>query len=642
MFLTGFVAGAAQRSLVNLASRVISASLLVAVAAGLIVHASSLVQLLDSDTLYPAGLYQNLFVDGYRLCSEAYNDHPGFFPDCFVYWPLLALFGLGPGTAMFAAVWFLSLMGLSYVLLRRCGLAVPSALLATLGSSLWVIIIMFHPEPEPLGVRQVFQVMYPHSHGAAILLGLALVLLVQQSANMGKRKALVLVSVLSIPTVLSVVSDKIVAVHTLAPLCLTMFLLRRRHSQSAAIWIAYCVVACILGFFFIDTLPYLGFGRFDGVYAVSKIAPSIEWGFVTDLLQLGFQYPSIGIAWLAWLGLSVVTLLREPSKSDEALTRYRLFQTYLLSVAICTLGAVAISKFWTGLLTIRYIFPLLVLPPLGVALAIATLPHRKSLFVGLGAVLLPVAVHQIMLHGHDFRWSSFRTPYPPDVECLDQLAVEHGVTRGYAEYWLARRANLFSRSGLQILPVHQRLIPYSMSLNLDAVEPPSGVEFILMPKLDEDLVRAFFGEPKAVDDCGGRVFVLDPAKSAFAKEKGSFLHLGMLELGDGAERSQDFTISSPASFQGPGIIAFGPYIALAPGKYEARCTLIFKGEGQVNCEVLVGGEELASKRLSDGTVESISLNFTVNRDMTGKPMEFRVWKNGGFDLVIESLGLFRK
>lgn len=619
----------------------ISASLLIAVVAGLIIHASSLVQLLDSDTLYPAGLYQNLFVDGYRISSEAYNDHPGFFPDCFVYWPLLAVFGVGPGTALFAAVWFLSLMGLSFALLRRSGLAAPLASLATLGSSLWVIIIMFHPKPEPLGVRQVFQVMYPHSHGAAILLGLALVLLVQKSANLGKRKTLVWVTILAIPTVLSIVSDKIVAVHTLAPLCLTMFLLRKRQSQSAAIWISYCVTTCVVGFFLIDALPHFGLGRFDGVYAVSKIAPSIEWGFVIDLLKLGFQYPSIGIAWLAWLGLSGMTLLSGSSKSDEALTRYRLFQTYLLSVAVCTLGAVAISKFWTGLLTIRYIFPLLVLPPLGVALAIATLPRGKSLFVGLGAVLLPLAVHQIVLNGHDFRWSSFRTPYPPDVKCLDQLSIEHGVTRGYAEYWLARRATLFSRNGLQILPVHQRLVPYSMSLNLDAVKPPDGVEFILLPKLDEDLVRAFFGEPKAVDDCGGRVFIIDPEKSAFAKQKGSFLHVGMLELGDGAKRSKGLTISSPASFQGPGIIAFGPYIALAPGQYEARCTLIFKGEGQVNCEVLVGGEELVSKRLTDGTFESISLSFTVNQDMTGKPMEFRVWKNGGFDLTIESLGLFR-
>ena len=117
----------------------------------------------------------------------------------------------------------------------------------------------------------------------------------------------------------------------------------------------------------------------------------------------------------------------------------------------------------------------------------------------------------------------------------------------------------------------------------------------------------------------------------------------MLELGNGAERSDGLSISSPASYEGPGIIAFGPYIALAPGQYEARCTLVLKGEkGQVDCEGLVGGEQLVSEQLSAGTVETVSLNFTVNPDMTGKPMEFRVWKDGRLDLTVQSVGLFRK
>ena len=517
---------------VSTPGKVLSVVLTVLVILGLLNTCMSLVRLLDSDTLYPAGLYDNLFLKGYSISNEAYNDHPGFFPDCLVYWPLLALVPLGPATALYAFAWFGSLLVLTYLMLRRMGVDFELSLLGTLAAGVVEAIILHQPPVSAPGDRQLLQVMYPHSHGTAILLGLLFILIIRRCGR--TRNHLIAASLLFVPTVAAVVSDKIVIVHTLAPLCLTLLVLSLKLPElEARIWIPFSALCSFLGLKIIHYMPFLGLGYFDGVYTVSRITPSVDLTVVMDVAGLSVACPSIGITLGSWILLSSVALyklLRSDVKTESEKQSSLLFQVFLISVALGAVGAVAVSKFWSGLWTIRYIFPLFVLAPTGAVLGLVSLTSRRSVFYGLAALVVAGSVPTFVAEAPNFDLNDLATPYPQDIQCLDRFAKEHGVTRGYSEYWSARRANLFSRQGISITPVHSRLVPYPMSSNLESFHGPGEVEFVLTKKLDQQMLRGFFGAPQLEEKCGGdSIFLLDP-KQGVPTEKGSLLHLSLIHI----------------------------------------------------------------------------------------------------------------
>lgn len=623
-----------------------------------VLHSSAaLLQLLDSDTLYPAGIYHNLFVMGYDLSSEAYNDHPGFFPDCFVYWPLLALLPLGPATAIYAVLWVACLLGLSYLILRKVGLDRSLASLGTLLAVQWQMEIMQVPKPAAPEDRQILQILYAHSHGTAILLALLLGLLVLGASAKNFEYRLRMAALLFVPMVLAVVSDKIVIAHTLAPLCLAVLVYSFTIRDIGwKLWLGFGLGSSLGGLLVITLLPHWGLGRFDGAYAVSKVSASIDLTFLKDIGKVMITYPVIGLAVLAWLISTIASMgsLRSRASLGDEDRAYIFLQTLLVSMALLTLAAIAVSKFWTGLVTLRYIYPFLLSGPLGLVLALSRSERKPGLYLALALLLLLGSGPTFARQWTEFRWQQLKTPYPEDIQCLDKLAEAFDLKYGYSEYWSARRANLLSRRNLQVTPIDPQanFVPYTMSLNLDSIPAPEKVQFVLTPRLSETMILKFFGQARSVEKCESMdVFIIEPQNSVLTgkSNEGSLLHIAMLGLGEGSRRNLETgTIESPKSADGSRIVSFGPYMSLAPGEYELSMEFESEdetGEGGLLLEVVGHGRQLAQVERSLSTLgesqgkQIMGVDFVVDKTMVGHKFEFRTWKTGSYNLEIRRLCL---
>jgi hypothetical protein len=95
--------------------------------------------------------------------------------------------------------------------------------------------------------------------------------------------------------------------------------------------------------------------------------------------------------------------------------------------------------------------------------------------------------------------------YPAANACIDDIARRYGVRFGYGDYWYARRTTELSRAGLRVLPVSHAITANTWIANkatfAAAASAPSFL--VVMPSLDEGVVRGRFGPPSKVESCQG-------------------------------------------------------------------------------------------------------------------------------------------
>lgn len=258
------------------------------------------------------------------------------------------------------------------------------------------------------------------------------------------------------------------------------------------------------------------------VFPVRPVVP-VELGVTTTLAALASvlarapellrPLPLLGPLWLAFMVGAVVLVVRgllRPARRPADAGRLLVVGAIALGV-IVNLAVVILS----GKDGERYFLPALIFPccfgwPLLIAAAwpggagvdfsfARAFPAVASSLVIMFA--LPALRGLPTLAGHlDY--------YPPLVRCVDEQARRLGLRAGMAHYWQARPIALFSKADVVAASARDKLEPRHWVNTLADFRRP--FDFVLVDTtmtapdllLDEGFIRARFGPPAAVADCG--------------------------------------------------------------------------------------------------------------------------------------------
>jgi len=259
---------------------------------------------------------------------------------------------------------------------------------------------------------------------------------------------------------------------------------------------------------------------------------------------------------------------------------------------------------------------------------------------------------------------------PPLVRALDALAPQYGLRYGVGGFWQTRWVNLFSKAGLRLYPISGSLEPFFWLSNKYWYDgyptsryPHPVYNFIVLDdplwKIPRELVVARFGPPAAeVMASGVRVLIYNrPSDERFRDFFSCSVTLAALlhPLDHASDRLEVPGACLPGlvgTIEGsgrvaregktpPGFLSYGPYLALKPGTYSA--TMGYKATGPAgqrdgDWDLVFGLDPVAvvSGAVRAGQAE-IRARVAVSSVRAGQPIQMRVIYKGTGDVRVEKL-----
>jgi hypothetical protein len=502
----------ARLALVRRVSMLLASLVLFALASTRFLRA--LASSINSDSLYLAGLYRDIFVDKVAIGTWRFQPAPSFFPDLPAFFLLRAI----TGSAIAATCAY-----------GACELVVEAVLLACilrmLGSrdrwsaysaSFLIIALMAYV----ISCSEYLHILfYPSIHSSSIAMGLASAILILGQLRRGQVSP-ARASALAILTALTAGFDALYLLIAATPLVLAALfcaVVSRKNRavalvNGAALGLGIVLSACIrhapakLGIEVPPKAANLVFSRERLRDALAQWPPPGQPRVIT-----------LGVGLLV-LSLIIVTVIlwrsvrrRTPAgevRRDEAVF---LSASFLGSICLTALGVV-FAGYYTERGCARYLQPLFVFPYMVVG-AWFVLARTHVLRAWAAAYVLYVMQHWPAISHIDTGPSKGDLMYPSYIACLDDVSRRHRGSYGYGDYWNARKTTELSRAALRILPVTESFDAYDWIFNRAWFERASRgpSAFLLLPShLDEAKIKAKLGEPRDVEHCGNEsVWVYD-------------------------------------------------------------------------------------------------------------------------------------
>lgn len=477
----------------------------------------------NADTLWMEDYLQDWFVQGLNMKSWMTPGAPNYFPEMLLYGLMryatgdvfLGFVGFGLIKVIYYVVILYVLLSLITRISRVCRLR-----LALLYVTLMLLAtILLGQQFNYIRMLDFWQLFIPTAHGGAIcnaLLAIFLTLLwLRQPYKSGVW--LFLLFVLSIAASLS---DRLYVVwFTFPALCAVFGLLILGRIKS---WAVFWFSGVLFG------ADYIGRKLFAAIVPLQQVIYQLTtdgWRatlhFYSDLFTEGWYHPVILVSYICLFGVALKVFINAlKSMPHQEHTQHRdnqeIAQLFLLPYAVFALPisflAMAImnrpeTQYFTGgnLLALSFWGVLLVVNQVGRRIWIKGWFH-VVVIVGLlmcfiswtTSPALPISKMLVQVN-----------PYSKLVACLDSHSDDLGKGAGIADYWQARRINLFSKKGLRVhqaqgggLKVFQWV---SNSAMFDGREhtfvltnTPTNLEVIL----EEDVIR-INGNPDVKFVCDG-------------------------------------------------------------------------------------------------------------------------------------------
>jgi hypothetical protein len=497
---------------------------------------------IHADTLFPAAMYQDLFVDHYPIQGWQFPTAPFWFPDCLLYFICRALFSSHSLALVSYALLQFGLLVASFIFLLRT--IIPEFgrfLTITITSS--AILHLTALSHHQLDSQILVCAMRVQNHtGVAICmimtLGLAIQFLHPMTTNVGLiRIALSLFLMNS----LIIASDRLYIIQLSLPLVTvicwgwikyrkaseTLFSSRRVASLLIFLGSSVIVGTAIHKWLTInDSIStYLSDGS-----ASRKTAAFIFYGIQDDLIHGRFTTWFVTI-WVlmscVWLGSSFIRRSRHASNLEDlgplSNQATRTMIHFSLLLVVCNILAFIV----TGALfaypdanpdwkvTSKYFLPIYWIPFYIWGIWFT----RNRLIVPISVIVLIVTTVFISISLSQPRspQRDFIDFYPPIVQEIDQLAEKYNLHDGVGGYWESRLITLFSKRGVRVHPIQPRLInsnviPYHwvtnikwFSIQADARYPFPKYDFVILkaPNFESDRSEwdQYFGEPAITTAC---------------------------------------------------------------------------------------------------------------------------------------------
>ncbi|MEN8231023.1 MAG: hypothetical protein ABFS38_22905 [Bacteroidota bacterium] len=426
----------------------------------------------NADTLYLPSIYLDLFVHKSGISGWHLNASPNFFPDMFIYFPMMAIL---KKTALTSMVFGVFQQLIVVVLLNK----LMKAMDPDIGfKTLFLINLAFLiiPLSSILGEGNVIpsQVLLPAYHCGHFINSLLAGFLFFTYLRTGKLHLLIL---LGMVTILAVVSDRLFVMAFLAPATLLSIikLIPRGRDLRLLLLLAVMILSTAAG--------YVIFNKISQSEAITIIPTGWKmfqfdnaW---TSFLNLVNHFKAVIIQypvqrWLIFLFLlflmgSPIYLVKHmrsflSGKMEKSRQPSYTLVLYLFLLTFLVLFTPVINGAYLGAAHIRYNFAALVMGALGTVylLRLVLSKHLKQIRIlhyfttfataGFIILLLFVGVKEHAAMGIK-RYVNY---YPDTSRVLDELQESHGLTFGVANYWQAKYTTMFSRNSVRLYSVHDR------------------------------------------------------------------------------------------------------------------------------------------------------------------------------------------
>ena len=422
----------------------------------------------DSDSLYLASLYRDVFIDRIALSGWRTQPAPSFFPDLPVYFLLRALTA-SPVAALSAYALTELALGMYFVLhlarllevsRRRFALVaglVSLGLLAYVNSFRDYLYIFF----------------FPSCHASAAWVAVASAALIAHQIKRGAldgRRALGMLLL----TALVTASDRVYLLHAGALVVALVFCpVVAPNGRRVLVRNALAVgLGVVLG----QQLERAPAGLGINV-ASAPLKIELSWSRIAAMLRLLRPPESellahmMDVTMLALaVGISFWTIARAIRRRErDVLSELRVFLCMaFLTSALCIFCASAFSGLYEDARCARYLQTLFTVPYLVVPIAWA-LTEAPLVRAGIPVLVATMAIMtgpptESVRLTEALEDSAF---YPAKVKCIDDFAERHGAKFALGGYWDARRTTELSHEGLRVLPVAPNLTWYDWNTNRD-------------------------------------------------------------------------------------------------------------------------------------------------------------------------------
>lgn len=235
--------------------------------------------------------------------------------------------------------------------------------------------------------------------------------------------------------------------------------------------------------------------------------------------------------------------------------------------------------------------------------------------------------------------------------------MQHGLRRGYADYWQSNIVTLLSGEKVQVAQTivnpAGRLVPYHWNSKAGWYRAPANF-YICLPNDDHyRMAVATFGPPHEVSQVGTyRVLIWDHDIQPFLHDLSDVfkLPLDVTKIGQvpaaGVKIDEHGHWVDELPRAQPTIILYGPYVQLPAGRYKVQFEFAATEAAPsdtVICEATIrkGDVVLNRKSVSGADLSAAKFSKTITLVLDspgpGEPVEFRVWRSGQGKLTMLSL-----
>lgn len=423
----------------------------------------------NSDALYMPALYQDLFVHRTGVSVWHLNGAPNFFPEMFLFFPLMALLKSTTLTIMVYGV--LQMLLILYLMDRLLRLFYGK--IHPLTRYLVFLFYLLIPLSAVLNEGHLIpsQLLLAGYHAGYFINGLMAALLSLTYLKKGDWRMLLLLGML---TVAAVISDKLFIMGFVAPVILYSLLHLFRKGKNQRYWVLIALIGpcTLLALFSYRMLNFTA--AIDMISTGTKMfqfdkIPEAMGNFLHHMRSILIDYPLQRILVVATL----LFILASPVYLILYLVKYlrrRLDPTrenayapvlYLFLFVLLILLTPILNGYYVNRALIRYNYAGLVMGAAGFVCLAAAFLSPFSLSARLKKYFSPVttALLLALLLGTGVKnhalagLRNYLDYYPEDVRILDELKAEHGLKYGLAGYWQAKYSTMFSRKQLRLYSI---------------------------------------------------------------------------------------------------------------------------------------------------------------------------------------------
>jgi hypothetical protein len=618
----------------------------------------------NADSLFPAAMYNDFFIDGFGVSGWQFPTAPFWFPDCLLYFICRVVLGThGLAIIGFGFLQFVLLI-FAFIFLVRAIHPKSSAFLTQtiLVSAIFHLAIISHGKLDSPIFAYAIQIQSHTGVALLVVFGLGcIVRLVDPKTSLRNQITFGLIFTAFSSLVLT--SDRLALIQFVIPLGCILVWGWVWHRRVMGAYFSTTRVGRVLVLLFLSV--FFGLMLHHAVtmkdsldnYVSNDSARRLTWNFITlhlreDLLQgrlifwLFILSISIAFRWL-WLTRRTSISINHTTASETTDPK-----RILLLFGIMSAGSNLAAFLATGALYVfpdadpdwnlvaKYFLPIYWVPfyTWGIWFARSRVqPILSRMLLIVCIIIVGIVISESRKTERDL--AEF---YPPIVKEMDQLAEKYDLHCGVAGYWESRLITLFSKRGLRVYPVNRTfhlsdVVPFHWLTNIywymgdpSSKHPNPQYDFVILKgKFFESNRQDWeqrFGTPAASEQCHGLPILIYnresdlPFRNIFRKNLTAIINTEMQGkattfdfpaacLPSQLEGTQDSTEKSldrvaREGIHPAGFLSFGPFLPATAPRYritlETTSQLIDVSNGSIHAILSKPGSNTSITRVVGG------------------------------------------